>query len=107
MKKYYKSASDLVKHMEWHVKRTVKHYQSDFYKYDISRLHEIENAAEKGNYLWIIRDCGTHIVKVYEDEPIKKNVYYEAILQNYGSNMKTFTFTYNGNAFTFEKGMHA
>lgn len=107
MKKHFNSAADLLNHMEWHTKRIVKHYQSDFYKYDIERIHNIESGNESGRYLWIIRECGTHIVKVYDDEPIEKNVYYKAILQNYGSNMKTFTFTYNKyDAFTFENGLH-
>ena len=108
MNKVFVAAPDLLNHMEWHVKRTVKHYQTDFYKYDIERIHDIENNAQYGKYLWIIRECGTHIVTLTDGEKLSDNVYLQAILENYGSRITTFSFTYTRSGqFEFSKGFPA
>lgn len=108
MKKVFLNGQALLNHMEWHVKRTVKHYQTDFYKYDIERIHDIENNAQYGEYLWIIRECGTHIVTLTSGEKLSDNVYFQAILENYGTRITVFTFNYKRNGqFEFVKGLYA
>lgn len=105
MKNTFISATALLSHMEWHMKRTVKHYRSDFYKYDIERVMDMEKNHEYGNYLWIIRECGTHIVTLVDGQDLKDNDYYMALDALHGDEMKTFTLAYNRNGFTFHKGL--
>ena len=57
------TADDLVKKMECHVSREVKHYKSDF-DLDKEALSEALAAGRYGQYIWITRNCGTHLVPV-------------------------------------------
>ena len=47
--------------MEKIVKDNVKHYQSDFYKYDLQALQAFDK-KKYDSFIWIIRECGTHFI---------------------------------------------
>ena len=57
------TTEELVKKMAWHVSREVKHYATDF-DFDRAQLAEALEAGRYGQYIWITRDCGTHLVPV-------------------------------------------
>ena len=57
------TTDELVKKMAWHVSREVKHYATDF-DFDRAQLAEALEAGRYGQYIWITRDCGTHLVPV-------------------------------------------
>lgn len=45
-------------------KKTIKHYQSDFYVHDYNYL-TIERSGNR--YLWIVYDCGSHLIRLDSD----------------------------------------
>lgn len=53
----------LIKKMAWHVSREVKHYATDF-EIDRAQLTEAVETGRYGQYIWITRNCGTHLVPV-------------------------------------------
>ena len=57
------TTDDLITKMAWHVSREVKHYASDF-EIDRAQLAEALEAGRYGQYIWITRNCGTHLVPV-------------------------------------------
>ena len=57
------TTDDLITKMAWHVSREVKHYKSDF-DLDKEALSEALDAGRYGQYIWITRNCGTHLVPV-------------------------------------------
>ena len=57
------NTDDLIKKMAWHVSREVKHYKGDF-DIDKEALSEALDAGRYGQYIWITRNCGTHLVPV-------------------------------------------
>lgn len=57
------TTDELVAKMAWHVSREVKHYKGDF-DLDKEALSEALAAGRYGQYIWITRDCGTHLVPV-------------------------------------------
>lgn len=58
--KFFETAKELLRVMEWHVKREVKHYKSDFEYDKVSVMNMDEGLA---GYYWITRDCGTWWIK--------------------------------------------
>ena len=57
------TTDELIKKMEWHVSREVKHYATDF-EIDRAQLTEAVETGRYGQYIWITRNCGTHLVPV-------------------------------------------
>ena len=57
------TTEELIKKMAWHVSREVKHYATDF-EIDRAQLTEAVETGRYGQYIWITRNCGTHLVPV-------------------------------------------
>nr|DAM40000.1 MAG TPA: hypothetical protein [Ackermannviridae sp.] len=57
------TTEELIKKMAWHVSREVKHYATDF-EIDRAQLTEAVETGHYGQYIWITRNCGTHLVPV-------------------------------------------
>lgn len=53
---------NLLKAMEQEVNQYVKHYQTDFFNYDIPAL--LEKAQPGDVYYWLTRECGTQLVSL-------------------------------------------
>ena len=53
---------ELIRKMEHQVNRTVKHYQDDFYQFDIPYLANYCGYKKDIVFHWFLRDTGTHIV---------------------------------------------
>lgn len=69
---------ELIRKMEYQVNRTVKHYQDDFYEYDIPFLAENCRSSQPIEFAWFLRDTGTHICSnKNEDFELYKNLYRE------------------------------
>lgn len=59
------TTDDLIKKMAWHVSREVKHYATDF-DFDRAQLTEAIETGRYGQYIWITRNCGTHLVTLWD-----------------------------------------
>lgn len=59
------TTEELIKKMAWHVSREVKHYATDF-DIDRAQLTEAVETGRYGQYIWITRDCGTHLVTLWD-----------------------------------------
>lgn len=55
------SKTQLLQAMERRVKRYVKHYQTDFYDYDVK---QIDTLQEKNTNVFITRECGTYLITI-------------------------------------------
>lgn len=74
------NTTELFRKMQWHVSREVKHYASDFAVDKDSILANVA-ARRYGQYVWITRDCGTHLIPVgiAADDPDASTDYLRAI----------------------------
>lgn len=57
------TTDELIKKMAWHVSREVKHYATDF-EIGRAQLSAAVETGRYGQYIWITRNCGTHLVPV-------------------------------------------
>lgn len=85
-----KNRKALASEMEKIAKKNVKHYFSDFTDYDRPK---IENENDAFLFIWIVRDCGTHLIKITNnpEELYNSYDYIRAIYDCWGTeNLKTF-----------------
>ena len=67
------TTEQLLEKMESIVKKTVKHYQSDFYDYDVSFVRNFDS-EKYDSFYWIVRECGTHFFhENIEKDDVKNN----------------------------------
>ena len=84
---------ELIKKMTAQVKKTMTHYQEDFYKYDLESLEEFDTKEDAG-FVWIVRELGTHFLSVSKDGIWAKDIY-QSIVDTWGiENMKVFAIFY-------------
>lgn len=69
------------------VQRYVKHFQDDYYKYDLA---ELSSQARSNNYLWIVRTNGTYLIN--KDEVATSDVvrYYLANRYSIGQDIRFY-----------------
>lgn len=66
--KQYKNREALVQDMRVLVDGIVQHYKTDF-DHDLAKLEEIETAGEYADLFWMIRECGTWLVNITNNDP--------------------------------------
>jgi hypothetical protein len=68
MKKHYKTFNELMTTLDGIVRKTTKHYLTDWTDYDIPRLNEniVSNDLSDKRLTLIVRDCGTWLI--YTDD---------------------------------------
>lgn len=57
------TTEELFRKMQWHVDREVRHYKNDF-EIDKRTILEMIEAQRFGQYIWVTRECGTHLVPI-------------------------------------------
>lgn len=69
------------------VQKYVKHFKDDYYKYDIA---ELSSKDKSDKYLWIIRTCGTNLIK--KDEVATSDIvqYYLANSHSKGQDIRFY-----------------
>ncbi len=101
MKMY--STEDLIKHMERIVKRDVKHYQSDFYDYDVDTIKRNKEPERRFFYMWVVRDCGTHLLPIggADADTVKKGCDYLDAVRDCFAERKEYYLQYNPHSDTW------
>ena len=82
------SSDQLIEKMETIVKATVKHYQSDFYDYDVDFIKNFDN-EKYDSFYWIVRESGTHFIHENIENDETGNDYIQAVRNNW-DNLKEF-----------------
>lgn len=73
----------LLKKMERIVEKKIESHKEDFYVVDQSI---IQNTLNHTDYVWIVRNYGTHLIPLISEESLEERVsFFNAILRNKGS----------------------
>jgi len=75
----------LIEQMEKKVKKIMKAYHEDFYRYDVERIRQLRKEGIK-DFVWMVYDCGTHLVDHYQEK--EQQEYLKAIKNVKGDYLK-------------------
>lgn len=59
-----KSFDELLRNMAEIALRNVEHYLTDFLVHDTSALYEANSSCTSFNYVWLVREFGTHLINL-------------------------------------------
>lgn len=94
---------ELLQKMTNLVNKTVKHYKEDFTVYDVKHLDEIEAEGKNAAFMWIIRECGTHIIGLENGELTAGAADYLEAVRYYHKQRKEYKITFSKGMWTIKK----
>lgn len=80
-----KSLDELLRNMAEIALRNVEHYLTDFLVYDTSVLYKADSSGEPFNFVWLVRDFGTHLICL---DKWDWKVYFNSIWKTFGEDIK-------------------